>query len=116
MDPSILAEVKRLVTLECANYQKTGPMKTQNYCWGREKSQDGICDYFLKELKKCAYFEKCVLPINPGLEDDYNETGRVAGGERTGEESEGVPANDVRVPTPRVAMDKIRTKSILRRG
>lgn len=59
--------LKSLITNECANYSSN-----HNYCC-LEQYQDNKCIYFLPDGEKprCNYFEKCVLPLDVGLEELY---------------------------------------------
>lgn len=73
--PEVLSLIKRLVIGECANYQRKGPIAVTNYCWFREKNNEGTCVFFNQEHPKCTYFERYVLPVNAELEEDYLKGG-----------------------------------------
>jgi len=71
--------VKKLVIKECACYDpSTGgiiykgnkpiPITIKNYC-DREREKDCRCSIF--KDKRCSYFERAVLPMNPQLEALY---------------------------------------------
>jgi len=60
-------EIKKLVINECACYSSI-LNGIKNYC-DREKEEDCRCLIF--KDKRCGYFEKAVLPMNPKLEALY---------------------------------------------
>lgn len=65
-----LFEIKRLILDECANFQRNGPWGIKDFCWMKEKSNDGKCLFFTGK-GKCKYFEYSVLPLDPELEEEY---------------------------------------------
>jgi hypothetical protein len=73
LSPDTLSAVRRLVADECANHCNTGPLRTKNYCWMREKSNGGICNYFVSVVKRCKWFEVAALPLREDLKETYFE-------------------------------------------
>ncbi len=63
--------LKQLISEECANYYaKMG--KTNDYCCA-EWTPDHRCVYFTANgFPRCGYFERSVLPLEPGLESVYH--------------------------------------------
>jgi hypothetical protein len=115
MDKELLKKVRRHVSTECANHVNRGPEGIQDYCWNREMTQNGICDYFLTEPKECTYFLSAVLPTNPELEEDVNENRRIDRGGSPVEVNEGVKTNPIGVQKSGIAVAKIGRKGILHR-
>jgi len=115
MNEDILPKIKRFVANECANYQRNGPFDHFHFCWGREYSQKGLCDYYLDKPKDCQYFIISVLPIDPILEVEYHEDRRTTGGGGTFEVSESIKTDVPRMETPRLAVPKTRESGVLRR-
>ena len=66
-----LIAVKRLAAEECPNHLNTGPFKTKNYCWMREKVNGGVCWYFSSVIKRCSWFEGAVLSLQDDLKETY---------------------------------------------
>lgn len=65
---NILAQARKLITEECANFQRLGPLGIKNFCWEREKSNNGGCIFFSDlDNPKCRYFKKAVLPLDKDL-------------------------------------------------
>jgi len=76
---NINKSVKKLVVNECACYDpSTGgiiykgnkpiPITIKNYC---DREQDKDCRCLIFKDKRCEYFERAVLPMNPQLEALY---------------------------------------------
>jgi hypothetical protein len=65
--------IKKLIIEECANWVRNGPSETQNYCWAKEQSNEGVCVLFGKPPKPCKYFEDCVLPLAEDLTEEYSK-------------------------------------------
>ena len=59
--------IQRLISNECACYSST-LNDIKNYC-DKEKEKDYVCSLF--KNKRCEYFERVVLPMNPQLEALY---------------------------------------------
>ena len=59
--------IQRLISNECACYSST-LNDIKNYC-DKEKEKDYVCSLF--KNKRCEYFERAVLPMNPQLEALY---------------------------------------------
>ncbi len=60
------AEIKRLVTVMCANYDKRyGCLPLDGACYMLLKIHAGAC---------CRYFKDAVLPLNPALEASLTTT------------------------------------------
>lgn len=71
---SFLAEMRALVSISCANYQKKGPFGVKDFCWIMEKTNNALCVFFSGEANlPCRYFELAVLPLNEELEEIYSE-------------------------------------------
>jgi len=60
-------QIKRLIVNECACYSAS-LNDIKDYC-DREYEED--CQCSLSKDKRCGYFEKAVLPMNPQLEELY---------------------------------------------
>jgi hypothetical protein len=61
------AEIKRLVTVMCANYDKRyGCLPLDGACYMLLKTHIGAC---------CRYFKDAVLPLNPALEASLTTAG-----------------------------------------
>lgn len=89
-------QIKKLVRSECACYSPSqdGIVYTKNkpqsvtikdYC-DKEQEEDCICSLF--KNKRCGYFEKSVLPMNPQLEALYQS--KKAGYELPKEDKENI--------------------------
>lgn len=73
IERSIPSRVKALVAGECANYQGSGPSGIKNYCWAKETSNGGVCDFFSDiENPRCRYFEVAVLPLGKELKGIFS--------------------------------------------
>jgi hypothetical protein len=87
----VLMSVKNLVIQDCANWLRSGPSGTQNYCWAHEKSNEGLCLLSGKPPKPCKYFEECVLPLAEDLTEEYS---KIKEEEKNGE-SQGLESADL---------------------
>lgn len=118
-----IAQARKLISQECANFQGFGPLGIKNYCWMREKSNTGVCVFFTDEKPGCSYFQKALLPLNEDLSEEMEE-GENAGiedraidsgsGSMQGPESK--PGNPAKVSVKRVSLDKNRGPGLLSRA
>jgi hypothetical protein len=111
-----LAAIKKLVVAECANHQNRGPAGIKDYCWMREKSGRGGCSFFAGN-DRCGYFEKSVLPLDPELEEEY-ENGRIEGGnspdgEESGKSPGSVETGSLKTSIERLSLSQDRGEGIL---
>ena len=81
---NIELKIKKLVVNECAFYSSV-LNGIKDYC-DKEQEEDCICS-LLKD-KRCGYFEKSVLPMNPQLEALYQS--KKAGYELPKEDEENI--------------------------
>ncbi|GAG59166.1 unnamed protein product [marine sediment metagenome] len=62
-------KIRKLVVKECACYSRISN-DIKNYCDQEDQEQED-CVCLLFKDKRCGYFEKAVLPMNPQLEALY---------------------------------------------
>lgn len=120
---NILAQARKLIVEECANFQRFGPLGIKNHCWAKEKSNAGICVFFTDKSPGCSYFEQAVLPLDEdlkeimeekkdaGIEDRATHSGS---GSIQGPESK--PGNPPKVSVKRVSVGQSLRKGILPRA
>lgn len=70
----MIFKIRRMVEELCANFGKVGPSAISNWCWPRGEA----CVYYSSgargvedKLGRCSYFERAVLPADPGLRMEY---------------------------------------------
>jgi hypothetical protein len=120
---NIFAQARKLIVEECANFQRFGPRGVKNFCWEKEKSNNGVCVYFNKKDPKCTYFERAVLPLDEDLKESMEEM-KDAGTEDRATHSgsgsiqgpESKPGNPPKVSVKRVSVDQYRGPGLLSRA
>ena len=120
---NILAQARKLIVEECANFQRFGPSGIKNYCWAKEKSNAGVCLFFTDEKAGCPYFQQAVLPLNEELREEMEEMKNAGTKDRATHSgsgsiqgSEGKPGDPAKVSVKRVSVDQYRGSGLLSRA
>jgi hypothetical protein len=120
---NILAQARKLIVEECANFQRFGPFAIKNQCWMKEKSNAGVCVFFSDGSPECSYFQEAVLPLNEELREEMEEM-KDAGIEDRAAHSGSGPiqgpesrsGNPPKISVKRVSMDQYRGPGLLSRA
>ncbi len=119
----ILTQVRKLVSEECSNFQRYGPFEIKNYCWMKEKSNAGVCVFFVDEKTRCTYFEQAALPLNEELREEMEERENagiedraIDSGSGPIQGAESKPGNPSKVSVKRVSVDQYRGPGLLPRA
>ncbi len=120
---NILAQARKPIVEECANFQKPGPFGIKNYCWMREKSNAGVCVFFTNESPECFYFEQAILPLDEELKESMEELENAGIEDRAAHSRSGPiqgfesqPGNLSKISVKRVSMDQYRGPGLLSRA
>ena len=120
---NILAQARKLIVEECANFQRFGPQGVKNFCWEKEKSNNGVCVYFNKKNPKCTYFERAVLPLDEdlkesmeGIKDAGTKDRATHSGSGSIQGPESKPGNPPKISVKRVSVDQYRGPGLLSRA
>jgi hypothetical protein len=120
---NILAQARKLIGEDCANFQRFGPFGIKKHCWAKEKSNAGICVFFTDKSSGCSYFEQAVLPLDEDLKESMEEI-KDAGTEDRATHSgsgsiqgpESKSGNPPKVSVKRVSVDQYRGPGLLPRA
>jgi len=72
MTAETLRELRSMVVNECACFLRIGPGGIPNHCYARKITRERfICVMWQDDFPRCWWLEKCVLPLDEELADQY---------------------------------------------